>query len=131
MPRPKSEHPTPGELEVLKILWDRGPATARQVWEILNEQQPRHYTSVNSLLNVMTEKGLVKCHAEGRAFEYEAKADRQKTLGRLVDDLVSRAFEGSASALVLQALDRCRPSQDEIDEIAKVIRDYRKQRDKK
>ena len=60
MPRPPAEHPTPGELEVLNILWERGPSTAREVWGVLNGRRERHYTSVNSLLNTMTDKGLLK-----------------------------------------------------------------------
>lgn len=131
MPRPRSEHPTPGELEVLNILWDHGPCTARQVWTILDERRQRHYTSVNSLLNTMADKGLLKRHSDQRAFLYEAKIPREKAQGRLVQDLVGRAFEGSPSALVLQVLDQCDPSPEEMDEIAKIIRRYRKKREKK
>ncbi len=131
MPRPRSEHPTPGELDVLNILWARGPRTARQVWEVLNERRERHYTSVNSLLNTMAEKGLLTRHCDQRAFLYEANIAREKTQGQLVQDLVGRAFEGSPSGLVLQVLDHCNPSPEEMDEIAKTIRQYRKQRGKK
>ena len=131
MPRPRTEHPTPGELEVLKILWGRGRCSARQVWEVLNRRRPRHYTSVNSLLNTMADKGLLKRQRDQRAFLYEADVPREKTQGQLVQDLVGRAFEGSASALVLQVLDHCNPSPEEMDQIAKMIRAYRKQRGKK
>lgn len=130
MPRPKSEHPTPGELEVLKVLWDRGPCTVRQVWEVLDEQRQRHYTSVNSLLNVMTDKGLLQCNTEGRAYLYAANVDREDTAGELAEDLVGRVFGGSASGLLLKVLDRCNPSAEEMDEIAKIIREYRRQREK-
>lgn len=128
MPRPRSEHPTPGELEVLKILWDRGPCTAREVWEELNERRERHYTSVNSLLNTMVEKGLLTCHCPQRAYLYEANIAREETQGKLVEDLLGRVFEGSPSALVLRMLDHCDPSSEEMDDIAKMIREYRKQR---
>ncbi len=131
MPRPRSEHPTPGELEVLKILWDRDRCTAREVWEVLNARRRRHYTSVNSLLNTMADKGLLTRHCDQRAFLYEANIPREKTQGQLVQDLVGRAFEGSPSALVLQVLDQCNPSPEEMDRIAKMIRQYRKQREKK
>ena len=60
MPRPKSEHPTPGELEVLQIIWRKGPCTVRQVLDELNQSRPRAYTSVMSLLNVMTDKKLLR-----------------------------------------------------------------------
>ncbi len=131
MSRPRSEHPTPGELEVLKILWDRGRCAARQVWEVLNERRRRHYTSVNSLLNTMADKDLLTRHCDQRAFLYEANTPREKTQGQLVQDLVGRAFAGSPSALVLQVLDHCNPSPEEMDQIAKMIREYRKQRGKK
>ena len=131
MPRPRSEHPTPGELDVLNILWDRGPCTAREVWEVLNERRKRHYTSVNSLLNTMADKGLLTRHSDRRAFVYEANIAREKTQGQLVQDLVGRAFEGSPSGLVLQVLDHCDPSPEEMDQIAKMIRQYGKQRGKK
>lgn len=131
MPRPRSEHPTPGELDVLNILWDRGPCTAREVWTVLNERRKRHYTSVNSLLNTMADKGLLTRYCDRRAFLYEANIAREKTQGQLVQDLVGRAFEGSPSGLVLQVLDNCDPSPEEMDEIAKMIREYRKQRGKK
>ncbi len=128
MPRPKSEHPTQGELEVLQILWERGPSTIRTVWETLCERRPRHYTSVASLLNVMTDKGLLVSEAQGRAFVYWPNVARQNTLGEMVEDLVNRAFEGSASALVLHVLDQCDPSPEEMDEIARILRRHRKQK---
>jgi len=130
MPRPRTEHPTPGELDVLNVFWDRGPCTAREVWNVLNEQRKRHYTSVNSLLNTMVDKGLLKRQSDRRAFVYEAAIAREKTQGELVKDLVGRAFEGSLSSLVLQVLDQCDPSPEEMDQIAKMIRQYRKDRGK-
>jgi predicted transcriptional regulator len=79
----------------------------------------------------MTEKGLLTRHSEQRAFVYEAAMEREKTQGQLVRDLVGRAFEGSPSDLVLQVLDQCNPSPEEMDLIAKMIREYRKQQGKK
>ncbi|MFV0446398.1 MAG: BlaI/MecI/CopY family transcriptional regulator, partial [Planctomycetaceae bacterium] len=97
MPRPKSEHPTPGELEILKILWDRGPSNGRDVMHLLNmDGKDRAYTSVTSLMNVMVDKGLLQRTPEGRAFLYESILPRRKTLSSILRDLVGRAFEGSA-----------------------------------
>ncbi len=127
MPRPKHEHPTPGELEVLKILWDRGPSTVREVMEVLNETRQRAYTSVMSLLGVMTEKGLLTRQPKGRAFLYRAKVGREKTLGQMVGDLLGRAFEGSASALVARLLDQDSPSPEELEEIRKTLQQYRQE----
>src|SRR3954468_852481 len=88
MPRPKEEQPTAGELEVLKVLWDRGPSTVREVMDVLNEARPRAYTSVMSLLNVMTDKRLLVRVPRGRAFVYQPKTDRGRTLQRMVGDLL-------------------------------------------
>ncbi|OHB69085.1 MAG: transcriptional regulator [Planctomycetes bacterium RBG_13_63_9] len=127
MARPKHEQPTPGELEVLKILWQRGPSTVRQVMEQLNRRRRRAYTSVMSLLGVMTDKGLLARQRKGRAFLYRAKVDRERTLGRMVEDLLGRVFEGSAASLVVHLLDRSNPSPQELEAIRKAIHDYRKQ----
>jgi predicted transcriptional regulator len=125
MPRPKEEHPTPGELEVLKILWQRGPSTVREVMEVLNQRRERAYTSVMSLLNVMTEKRLLRRKARGRAFVYEPRVDRQKTLGRMVRDLLGRVFEDSASDLVAHVLDESNPTTEELDTIRQAIEEFR------
>jgi BlaI family penicillinase repressor len=127
MPRPKEEQPTAGELEVLKVLWDRGPSTVRDVMEVLNAERPRAYTSVMSLLNVMTDKGLLVREPQGRAFVYRPKSLRERTLRHMVGDLVGRAFEGSAQELVTHLLDQTKPSAAELDEIRRVIADYQKQ----
>ena len=124
MARPKYDNPTPGELEILKILWDRGPCTGREVMGLLEEGRPRAYTSVMSLLNVMTEKLLVSRRPHGRSFLYRAKVQRDKTLGRLIHDMLGRAFEGSASTLVANLLDNCNPTPEELDEIRRVIENH-------
>ncbi|MBA3315579.1 MAG: BlaI/MecI/CopY family transcriptional regulator [Planctomycetota bacterium] len=125
MPRPKHPHPTPGELEVLQILWDAGPATVRDVLDVLQaNERGRAYTSVMSLLNVMAEKGLVKRTPQGRAFLYVPVMKKDAALGRMVRDLCRRAFEGSASTLVTRLLDETNPSDAELKAIRDAIRDY-------
>jgi len=128
MPRPASEQPTPGELEILKILWDLGPATVRQVREQLNRQDRRQraYTSVMSLMNVMTDKGWLTRSAQGRAFLYQAAVDRQQTLGQAVGDLLGRVFDGAASSLVAHLLEQHSVSDQELAAIRRTIRDYQK-----
>ena len=130
MARPKEDQPTAGELEVLKVLWDRGPSTVRQVMDVLKEERPRAYTSVMSLLNVMTDKGLVVREPQGRAFVYQPKMNRGRTLRRMVGDLLGRAFEGSTSQLVAHLLDQTKPSRAELEEIRRTIEDYQQQRGK-
>lgn len=124
MPRPQHEQPTPGEFEVLRILWNRGPSTVRDVMEALNRRRKRAYTSVMSLLNVMTNKRLLQREPQGRAFLYRAAVTQDKTLGRMVQDLIGRVFEGSARDLVAHLLDQSDPSPEEIDDIRALIEKY-------
>ena len=129
MPRPRSEHPTPGELEVLQIIWREGPCTVRQVLEALNRARPRAYTSVMSLLNVMVDKRLLRRKPHGRAFLYSARVEEQPTLREMVGDLVERAFGGSAQLLVAHALEQTDLSEQQVDEIRRLIEDYRSRKE--
>lgn len=122
MPRPRSAHPTPAELDVLKVLWERGPCTVREVLESLGKD--RAYTSVMSLLNVMTDKGLLRRRPRGRAFVYSAGIPREAALGNMVSDLWRRAFEQSASSLVVHLLEQAAPSEEELREIRRIISDF-------
>lgn len=129
MSRPKHENPTPGELEVLRILWQDSPLTVREVREALNLRRPRAYTSVMSLLNVMTEKGLLSRKPAGRAFAYSPKAGRTKTMRRMLGDLLGRAFEGSASLLVAHLLEEASPSGEELATIRRTLAEYAEQQE--
>lgn len=124
MARPKNEQPTPAELEVLQILWDQGESTVREVLDVLNQNKRRAYTSVMSLLNVMTDKGLVVRSPQGRAFVYRARLAKDKTLGKMLRDLVGRAFDGSATSVVTHLLDQAQPTQEELDRIRQAIDQY-------
>ncbi|MGH7127886.1 MAG: BlaI/MecI/CopY family transcriptional regulator [Planctomycetaceae bacterium] len=130
MARPRTAHPTPAELEALKVLWDRGPSTVREVMDALeSSRRSRAYTSVMSLLNVMAEKRLVARKPQGRAFLYAAAVPREKTLNRLVSDLWRRAFEQSASTMVAHLLEETSPSEEELRAIREAIEAYRKERE--
>jgi BlaI family penicillinase repressor len=131
MARPRMPHPTPSELEVLQILWERGSGNVRDVLETLNQRRPRAYTTVMTLLNVMVEKGLLRREADGRAFVYTPRVQRQPALRKMVGDLVKRAFGGSARQLVAHALEQTDPSPQELDEIQKLIDSYRAQQEGK
>jgi predicted transcriptional regulator len=124
MPRPKAQHPTPAELEILQILWDRGPSTVREVLDVLSGRRKRAYTSIMNLLNIMTDKELVIREPQGRAFIYRAKKARENTVGKIVRDVLGRVFSGSASSLVAHVLDQSRPSQQELAEIRRTIEEY-------
>ena len=103
------------------MIWEHGPCTVRETMGFLNHTTPRAYTSVMSLMNVMSEKGLLERMPRGRAFAYAAKAPRDRTLKRMVGDLLERAFNGSASAMVTNLLDGANPSDEELDEIRRII----------
>ena len=125
MPRPKHDHPTPAEFDVLKILWSTGPATVREVMDVLNRRgRRRAYTSVMSLLNVMTDKRLLKRKPRGRAFIYAPSVAREKTLRRILGDCLGRIFDGSASALVAHLLEQADPSSEELEEIRQTIESH-------
>ncbi len=124
MVRPRHESPTPAELEVLQVIWERGPSTVREVMTVLNRQRPRAYTSVMSLMSVMVEKGLLAAQPKGRAFLYSARVSQARTQSEIVKDLLDRVFDGSASALVTHLLAEAKPDSEELDEIRKTISEF-------
>jgi BlaI family penicillinase repressor len=130
MVRPKSDHPTPAELEVLKILWEQGPLTVREVMHHMNGRPDRAYTTVMSLLGVMHDKNLLERRSQGKAFVYSSAADQQGTLSAMLSDLVQRAFQGSSSALVAHLLEGENPSSEDLDEIRQLISNYRRDKDR-
>ena len=130
MAKSKLPYPTPKELEVLQVLWESEPCTVRQMMETLNKRRRRAYKSVTSLLNVMTEKGLLMRKPQGRAFLYKARVGRTKTLGGLVKDLLDRAFENSADELVAQLLNQSQPTSQELETIQHIINEYRRRQRK-
>ena len=124
MARPRHENPTPAELEVLRVIWERGPSTVREVMNALNHNRPRAYTSVMSLMNVMVEKDLLTQKPKGRAFVYSAKISQTRTQSEIVRDLLGRVFDGSASALVTHLLEQAKPDSEELDEIRRTISEF-------
>jgi predicted transcriptional regulator len=115
--------PTPAELEILRVLWDRGPSLVRDVQEVLSADRPTGYTTVLKLLQIMTDKGLVSRDENARAHVYSARLPQSQTQRQLVRDLVDRAFGGSAANLVMQALSGRRTSSDEILKIRRLLDD--------
>jgi BlaI family transcriptional regulator, penicillinase repressor len=117
-PLPK---PTEGELELLRVLWQKGSATVRELHDQVNQVRPLGYTSVLKLLQIMTEKGLVERTEAGRAHIYRAAASQQETQNQLLRDLSERLFSGSAAQLAMHALAMEPASQEELEEIRKLI----------
>jgi BlaI family transcriptional regulator, penicillinase repressor len=117
--------PTPAELSILNVLWRRGPSTVREVLVDLNDDRPKGnstgYTTVLKLMQIMTDKGLVRRDESQRTHVYQAAASEDQTQGRLVRDLLDRAFGGSAQKLVLHALSAKKASPQEIAEIRSLL----------
>jgi predicted transcriptional regulator len=127
----QTPRPTDAELAILRVLWERGASTVRQVHEVLGRERPTAYTTALKLLQIMTEKGLVRRDETDRTHVYHARLSEEQTQRQLVRDLLDRAFGGSASKLVMQALAARRTSAEELVEIRKLIdgRDGREGRD--
>jgi BlaI family transcriptional regulator, penicillinase repressor len=116
--------PTGAELEILNVLWGRGPATVREVYEVLNVRRATRYTTVLKLLQIMTEKGLVGRDESQRAHLYSARPAQEETQRQLLSDLLERAFDGSATKLVMQALSAKEASAEELSEIRAMLDAY-------
>ncbi len=123
MTRHHVPRPTDAELAILRVLWDRGPCTVRQVHEVLSRERPAAYTTSLKLLQIMTDKGLVSRDERDRSHVYHAKLTEEQTQRQLVRDLLDRAFGGSATKLVMQALAARRASAEELSEIRRLIDD--------
>jgi len=118
------QKPTASELEILRVLWARGPSTVREVHEALSEQKSLGYTTVLKLLQIMTAKGTVRRNEEQRAHVYEACQPATETKRQLVGDVLQRVFEGSASELMIHALEGRRTSKKELEELRRLLDDY-------
>ena len=116
--------PTDAELEILTVLWSRGPSTVREVHETIVQRKPAQYTTVLKLLQIMANKGLVRRDKKERAHRYEASRPREWTQRQLAGDLLQRAFAGSATSLLVGALSARKASKDELAEIRRLLEEY-------
>jgi BlaI family penicillinase repressor len=121
MTTPKPPRPTDAELAILRILWSRGASTVRQVHESLSRERPAAYTTALKMLQIMMEKGLVRRDDTDRTHVYQPRLTEEQTQRQLVRDLLDRAFGGSSSKLVLQALSARRATPEELGEIRRLI----------
>jgi predicted transcriptional regulator len=113
--------PTDSELAILNALWDQGPGTVRDVCERLERSRPAAYTTVLKLLQIMHQKGLVRRDESQRNHVYAPALPRSATQERLIDNLTTRAFGGSAERLILRALDSTRASTEERERIRALL----------
>ena len=119
-----SPKPTASELEILHVLWERGPSTVREVHQALSDKRPIGYTSVLKLMQIMTAKGTLRRNEEQRAHVYEAVQTAEKTKRQLALDVLQRVFDGSASQLMMHALADRKASKEEVDELRRLLNDY-------
>ena len=115
--------PTQAETAILQVLWQRGPCTVREVYEVLNEQRPVGYTTVLKLLQIMREKGLVGRDESRRSHRYQAVSSQRRTQQQLVAELLDRAFGGSMRNLVMHALSSRKASRKDLAEIRSLLDD--------
>ena len=116
--------PTGAELEILGVLWQRGPSTVRDVHTILSRTRRTGYTTVLKLMQIMAGKGLVRRNEDQRAHVYETRVPQVQTQRQLVRDLLDRVFDGSATSLVMQALSARKASSEELAEIRRLLDEY-------
>jgi len=116
--------PTDAELEILNVLWERGPCTVRDVHEALSADRDTRYTTTLKLIQIMTEKGLVLRDESQRAHVCRAAMPRERTLRRLAEDMLERAFGGSAEKLLMHALHARKVSRGEIARIRKLLDEF-------
>jgi BlaI family penicillinase repressor len=119
--QPKPPKPTDAELAILRVLWQRGPSTVRDVWEQLNPRQETGYTNVLKMMQIMVEKGLVTRDETDRSHVYQAARSEEQTQRQVVGHLLERLFSGSAPKLVMQALATKRATPAELAEIRKLL----------
>lgn len=120
--------PTDAELEILSVLWSTGPATVRQVYELISERRPAaQYSTILKFMQIMADKGLLLRDEKQRAHVYKAARPREWTQQQLAGHLLDRAFSGSAKALLIGALSAKRTSRMELAEIRKLVDEYAKE----
>src|SRR2546430_14695943 len=113
--------PTNGELEMLRVLWQRGSSTVREVHQSLERATPVAYTTVLKLLQIMTEKGLVTRDASTRSHRYAAATAQDAAQRRMILDLAERAFGGSTLLLVLYALSTTPATAQGLDNVRRLL----------
>ena len=118
---PLPTRPTDAELAILRVLWELGPSTVRQVFEVLVVEKDLGYTTVLKMLQIMNEKGLVRREVTDRVHTFSTTQTQSQTQRHMLDDLLDKAFGGSSTSLVMQALATRKASRQELAEIRKLL----------
>ena len=119
--------PTDSELAILRVLWERGPSTVRQVHEAMAGTRDTGYTTTLKLMQIMFEKGLVKRDDSMKTHIYQPAVSKEKTQKHLLGKMIDNLFGGSPTELVIQALGNHKASTDELEAIQKLIDNLKKQ----
>jgi len=117
----KKHDPTESELQILQILWEKGPSSVRQVNEILNEQREVGYTTTLKIMQIMTDKGLVTRDTESRTHIYHSAVQERETQSSLLKEFIKKTYRGSAMSLVMQALGSGETTAKELEELKKMV----------
>ena len=120
--------PTEAELEILTVLWSRGPSTVREVHEAIAGRKPAQYTTTLKMMQIMSEKGLVRRDEAQRAHIYAAARPMEWTQRQIAGDLLQRAFSGSAARLMLGALSARKASKQDLAEMRRLLDEYEKRK---
>jgi predicted transcriptional regulator len=121
MTRPASRFPTELELEILKVLWRDGPSTVRHVREALSTIRDLAYTSVMTVMSIMTGKGYLRRTKRGSGYTYRPNVSRKATVSEMLGDFVDRIFDGSAKAVVLHLIETGEIDERELDELRRLL----------
>ena len=121
MPRPASRYPTDLELEILKILWQRGPSTVRQVRDTLAEERDLAYTSVMTIMTIMADKGYVRRRKAKGSYVYRPVLEQHSAARAMLSDVVNRVFDGSAAAAAVHLLESAQIDQSELEELQRLL----------
>jgi len=120
--RPKSSILTPRELEIMKVVWAKRAATVREVYEVFSEKPRAAYTTVMTLMSILEKKGYLTRHRKNRSFLYEPRRSESSVIGEIVQDLVTRVFDGSVARLMVYLLEDRHLSEEELEGLVERIR---------
>jgi predicted transcriptional regulator len=126
--KPRKKPLTDQELEIMKVVWQRGSATVRDVYEELLKHRKIAYTTVMTMMGILEQKGRLKKSQSDRAYLYSPVQTQREVVGSMVQDFMARVFDGSAKPLLVHLIEDRKISQEELDEIAKLLKETRRKK---
>lgn len=124
----KTNKPTESEMEILQVLWDKGPSTVREIHEELSATKDSGYTTTLKLMQIMNEKGLLKRNDSAKSHVYTALIKKESVQKQVVNKMINSLFKGSSAKLVMHALGNHQASEEEINEIKKYLNEMQSMR---